>query len=84
MKLFDKCPICGGELIEKQVEKLLHGGIHTAVINVHAEVCLHCGERLYDQETVRLFRQIRDKLKRQDVSEFEPLGRTFKATSVIA
>ncbi len=81
MKPFDKCPVCGGEVIEKEVEKLLRGGFNTAVVNVRAEVCLHCGERLYSQETVRLFEQIRDKLKRQEVSEFEPLGKTFRAAA---
>ncbi len=25
MKPFDKCPICGGQLLEKEVEKLLGG-----------------------------------------------------------
>lgn len=28
---FKKYPVCGGELVEKDVEKLLRGGIHTAV-----------------------------------------------------
>ncbi len=81
MKPFDKCPVCGGKLVEKDVEKLLRGGIHTAVIKVRAEVCLHCGEKLYSQETVRRFEQIRDKLKRQEVSEFEPLGKSFRTIS---
>ncbi len=57
---FDKCPVCGGEL-EKEVEKLLRGGVNTAVIKVRAEVCLHCGERMYSQETVKLFEDIRRK-----------------------
>ena len=52
---FEKCPLCGGELVEKPVEKLLRGGVHTAVLTVMAEVCLHCGERLYPEETVRRF-----------------------------
>jgi len=79
MKPFEKCPICGGELIEKQVEKLLRGGVHTAVMTVRAEVCLQCGERLYPAETVKRFEQIRLKLERQEVSEFQPLGQTFQA-----
>lgn len=58
MHPFDKCPVCGGELVEKDVEKLLRGGAHVAVITVRAEVCLRCGERLYAEETVRLFEQI--------------------------
>jgi YgiT-type zinc finger domain-containing protein len=72
-----QCPICGGEVVEKRVEKLLRGGIHTAVVTVQAEVCLHCGERLYDQETVRRFEQIRAKLERKEVTEFQPLGQSF-------
>ncbi|ABU57069.1 YgiT-type zinc finger protein [Roseiflexus castenholzii] len=78
MNPFDKCPVCGGELVEKEVEKLLKGGIHTAVLKVHADVCLRCGERLYSVETVRRFEQIRQKLERQDTAEFQPLGQTFQ------
>jgi YgiT-type zinc finger domain-containing protein len=65
MQPFDKCPVCGGELVEKEVEKLLRGGVHTAVVKVRAEVCLHCGERLYSAEMVRRFEQIRAKLERE-------------------
>jgi YgiT-type zinc finger domain-containing protein len=78
MKPFDRCPICGGELMEKEVEKLLKGGIHTAVLRVCAEVCLKCGERLYAAETVQRFEQIRQKLERQEVAEFQPLGQNFQ------
>lgn len=78
MRPFEKCPICGGELVEKEVEKLLRGGMHTAVLKVRAEVCLQCGERLYSAETVKHFEQIRQKLERQEVAEFQPLGQTFQ------
>ncbi|RME39006.1 MAG: YgiT-type zinc finger protein [Thermoflexia bacterium] len=80
MKPFEKCPICGGELMEKEVEKLLKGGVHTAVVKVRAEVCLRCGERLYDAETVRRFEQIREKLERQDVAGFQPIGQAFQVS----
>ncbi len=79
MMPFQKCPICGGELVEKEVEKLLRGGVHTAVLKVRAEVCLRCGERLYSQETVRRFEEIRAKLERQETVEFQPLGQSFQA-----
>ena len=75
---FPKCPVCGSEMIEKDVEKLLRGGIHTAVLKVRAEVCLHCGERLYSKETIRYFEQIRMKLERKEVNEFQPLGQSFQ------
>ncbi len=80
MKPFDKCPVCGGELVEKEVEKLLKGGVHTAVLKVHADVCLHCGERLYSIETVRRFNQIRQKLERQEIADFQPLGQSFQVS----
>jgi len=75
---FERCPVCGGELKDKVVEKILHGGNHTASLQIHAEVCLHCGERLYAEETVKLFEKIRKKLKKQDLSGFDPLGQAFK------
>jgi len=74
---FEKCPVCGGEMVGKEVEKLLRGGKHTAVFKVHADVCLHCGERLYAEETVKFFEKIRNQLKRQEVSDFQPLGQLF-------
>jgi len=56
--------------VEKDVEKLLRGSVDTAVVKVHADVCLHCGERLYSQETVRRFRKIREKLEFGGVGDF--------------
>ena len=79
MTLLDKCPRCGNDLVVKQVEKILRGGVNFATLTVHAEVCLRCGERLYAAETVMLFEQIRHKLATEDVEEFEPLGQSFKA-----
>ncbi len=78
MMPFEKCPICGGKLIEKEVEKVIRGGVNTAVLKVCAEVCLRCGERLYSQETVRRFEGIKAKLERQETSEFQAVGVAFK------
>lgn len=78
MRPFSVCPVCGGELVEKVVEKLLRGGVHIAVVSAYAEVCLHCGERLYSQETIREFEQIRAKLERQEVADFQLMGRSFQ------
>ncbi|MBF0549399.1 MAG: YgiT-type zinc finger protein [Deltaproteobacteria bacterium] len=74
---FENCPICGNQLIEKEVEKLLRGGVNTALLKVHAEVCLKCGERLYSSETVRCFELIRARLSRQETAGFQPLGQSF-------
>lgn len=60
------CPVCGGELVTRRVEKLLRGGVNTAILTVTADVCLCCGERLYSQETVERFAEIRSKLEREE------------------
>lgn len=80
-KPFDRCPVCGGELVEKEVEKLLRGGFDTATVKVHADVCLHCGERLYSQETVRRFEEIRGKLEQKEVAKFQLVGQSFRVAA---
>ncbi len=77
---FQNCPVCGGEIFEKEVQKLLSGGRHTAIVRVKAEVCLRCGERLYSSETVRFFEEIREKLERGQTEEFTPLGQSFQVS----
>ena len=81
---FGKCPVCGGEIVEKDVEKLLCGGVNVAVVTVRAEVCLRCGKRLYSEETIRHFQQIRTKLKQQELEGFKSLGQSFRAASLPA
>jgi YgiT-type zinc finger domain-containing protein len=76
--LFEKCPVCGGELVEKMVEKLLRGGNDTAVIEVKAEVCLRCGERLFDETTIKRFEEVRIKLAKKQTAEFEKIGSSYQ------
>ena len=78
MRPFSKCPVCGGATIEKEVEKLLRGGVNFAAVTVRADVCLHCGERLYSADAVKHFEQVRAKLSSQEVSGFEPLGQSYQ------
>jgi YgiT-type zinc finger domain-containing protein len=77
MKPFEKCSVCGGELENKQVEKLLRSGGNTVSIKVPANVCLHCGERLYAEEIVKSFEELRSKLRRQEFSYFKQMGQSF-------
>lgn len=77
MTPFERCPVCGGEVVSKCVEKLLRGGPNTAVCDVDALVCLKCGERFYDEATVQHFEEIRRKLERQDTRGFQVLGQSF-------
>ncbi|WP_133513013.1 YgiT-type zinc finger protein [Candidatus Thiosymbion oneisti] len=77
MRPFEKCPVCGGEVETKQVEKLLRGGRNTVSMKVAAEVCLHCGERLYAEDVVKSFEEIRGKLRKQEFSCLKMLGQSF-------
>lgn len=77
---FAVCPVCGGELVDKRVVKLLRGGTDTATIEVDALVCQRCGERLYPEETVRLFERIRTKLRRGQTDSMTLVGNSYEAT----
>jgi len=81
MMPFEKCPVCGGDMVEKEVEKLLRGGNNTASVKTRAEVCLKCGERLYSKEAVAHFEEIRQKLSRAGAEKIEGLrqiGQSFE------
>lgn len=75
---FEACPVCGGELAEKRVEKLLRGGDDTARMEVGAMVCLSCGERLYPEGTVREFERVRTLLQRGEVADLRQVGRAYE------
>jgi len=72
------CAICGGETTVKEVTEVIRGGGHTASIKVKAEVCQHCGERLFTSSQIRYFEEIKAKLERQETEEFEPVGTAFQ------
>lgn len=79
---FEACPVCGGELAEKRVRKLLRGGNDTATVEVDALVCLRCGERFYPEPTVRQFEEIRSRLSRGETEEMLLVGSAFEASSI--
>ena len=74
-----KCARCGfDDVIEKNVDEVLHGGNAAAVITIPAKVCLHCGERFYKGEVGFCFDAIRKRLDSGQVDEFQPIGRYFR------
>ncbi|MDY6983800.1 MAG: YgiT-type zinc finger protein [Pseudomonadota bacterium] len=77
MKPFEKCPVCGGELESRQVDEIVRGGTHTALLRVPAEVCMNCGECLYTEDVAFSLDEIRDKLDRQEFTHLRVLGRSF-------
>ena len=83
----EKCPICGGEIVTKEVDKLLRGGNHTAILKVSAEVCLSCGERLYPVEQLGSLPKLDRNYSGKKLKNFKRWDNLFalgKMLSVIA
>ncbi len=77
MMPFPTCPICGGEMIHKTVEEILQGGGNTAIVTVEAELCLHCGERLFTPETIAYFEMISARLEKEQTQGFQKIGAAY-------
>ena len=71
MTLFDKCPVCrcGGEVVEREVEKVLRGGNRAESVKIRASVCLRCGEHFYGPKVVKRLAAVRAKLKMSDAPD---------------
>ena len=65
MAAFDKCPVCGGAIKKKKVEKIVQSDDLSEIVEVQAEVCLRCGERLYAPAVIKRIAKIRSKLQRE-------------------
>jgi YgiT-type zinc finger domain-containing protein len=81
------CPLCGGQVVEKEVEKIVKGGDDVAILRVKAGVCEKCGERFYTKEVHKKIEDIRSelkqKLKQKATKMYKPIGRTYAYKSVI-
>lgn len=78
-EMFDSCPVCGGELVKRQVEEIVRGGDDTATLMVEAMVCQRCGERLYSEDTVRKFEKVRSALVRGSTEGLEQVGLAYRS-----
>ena len=77
MKPMEQCPVCGGALTTRLVDKVLSGGGNTVSMKVSADVCDKCGEQLYPAKLMQSFEEIRSKLRTQDFSHLRPTGQSF-------
>ena len=77
--LAEQCPTCGSPTEVRQVEHLVPGPCHVVRVQVEAEVCTRCSQKLFDAETVERFEKIRGKLAAGDVSGFTPVGQAYRA-----
>ncbi len=75
--LVDCCPICGGEVTERNISEIVQGGNHTATLRMDVLVCLSCNERLYSLSDIQKMEQLKQKLERQDTADLTPIGQSF-------
>jgi YgiT-type zinc finger domain-containing protein len=73
------CPVCGGLVVIRQVQKLVSGGNDVAALNLRAGVCTKCGERLYDVETHRQIEVVRNNLLKKDYGALRKVGSVYAA-----
>ncbi len=76
MASFDRCPVCGGPIVEREVEKGLRGGFVRETVRMRTDVCLKCGERLYTPEAAQRLENTGSGLKSRDTADAKktPLG----------
>jgi YgiT-type zinc finger domain-containing protein len=69
------CVFCGGgDLQIREVEELLSVGDYVVRCKVPATVCLRCGERYFDPQTVRQFEDLRAQVRAGDLSGMRTAG----------
>ncbi len=74
-----KCVICKSPDIQmKMIEEEIKSGMDIVLLSVEVLVCMNCGERYYDRNTMRKIENVRSKLKQKDL-EVEEVGRVLKA-----
>lgn len=72
-----RCVLCGGELIEKMVtEEIIEENNHI-LVKVRAEVCKQCHERYYASGIVDKLIELKDDLKRHQLSLHE-IGKVYE------
>ncbi len=72
------CPICGGDIEVKEVEKIVKGGTNVAILKVKAGVCSKCGEKIYSKRTHEMIQKVRKELELGKTKNFEAVGRTYR------
>ncbi|KAF5426302.1 hypothetical protein C5S39_15045 [Candidatus Methanophagaceae archaeon] len=77
-----RCVICEGrEIEEKEVEEEIKIGNDIVLVPVKVKVCMSCGERYYDRETMRMLEEVEDKIEKKQL-KFELIGKVLKVAGV--
>lgn len=58
-----KCPLCGGLIIEQEVNHKIKGGGKLVVLKVRAQTCTKCAEQFYSLDIVKKLERIKVQLE---------------------
>ena len=76
-----RCVVCKSLDIErKMVEEEIKSGTDIVLVALDVLVCMNCGERYYDRNTMRKIEDVRSRLKQKDL-EVEEVGKVLRAVS---
>ena len=74
-----KCVICkSSDIQNKMIEEEIKSGRDIVLVALDILVCMNCGERYYDRNTMRKIEDVRSRLKQKDL-EVEEVGKVFRA-----
>jgi YgiT-type zinc finger domain-containing protein len=74
-----KCVICkSSDIQNKMIEEEIKSGKDIILIPLNVLVCMNCGERYYDRNTMRKIEDVRSRLKQKDL-EVEEVGKVLRA-----
>jgi YgiT-type zinc finger domain-containing protein len=74
-----KCVICkSSDIQKKMIEEEIKSGMDIVLVPLNVLVCMNCGERYYDRNTMRKIEDVRSRLKQKDL-EVEEVGKVLRA-----
>jgi len=77
-----KCVICKGSDIElKTVDEQVMTGKDIILIPMNILVCSNCGERYYDRKAMKKIKEIRSRVKKQEL-DVEEVGKVMRAHAI--
>ena len=74
-----KCVLCkSSDIQKKMIEEEIKSGMDIVLVAVEVMVCMNCGERYYDRNTMRKIENMRSRLKQKDLKVKE-VGKVLRA-----
>jgi len=74
-----KCIICkSSDIQKKMIEEEIKSGMDIVLVPLNVLVCMNCGERYYDRNTMKKIEDVRSRLKQKNL-EVEEVGKVLRA-----